>query len=157
MKLDDFLLELKRSDRWLCSHAWRRSGLLNPLADSCYLLACPPSSAVIRKHLTTSSLIYGRIWRAIFQSSQTFDTFQYMHWAAQICRHNLIKIQSCSRRELETVRLSNVKWHWCRTSRRYANLCSSLVMTTFKASEIWSVRGTQVPKFSRVFSWAVLL
>lgn len=41
MKLDDFLLGLKRSDRWLCSQAWRRAGLLNPVPDSCYLVPCP--------------------------------------------------------------------------------------------------------------------
>lgn len=42
----------------------------------------PSCCAVIRKHLTTSSLINGQIWRAIFQSHWIFKMFQYMHWIA---------------------------------------------------------------------------
>lgn len=57
------------------------------------LLSSPVPSwcAVIRKHLTTSSLINGQIWRAIFQSHWIFKMFQYMHWIALFfflkCKH----------------------------------------------------------------------
>lgn len=99
-RLTDLLL-LRRWNWMISRQSWRvvtggcaaepegEDALLNPVPDFCnpLLLSPPPlpsftpspcsspvpSSAVIWKHLTTSSLIYGQIWSAIFQSCRT-------HW-----------------------------------------------------------------------------
>lgn len=128
MKLDDFLLGLKRSDRWLCSQAWRRVGLLNPVPDSCHPLGWPLSSAAIRKHLITSSLIYGAIWRAVFQSHRTFEMFQYMHFHCSNLQVRFNKNAIICAMWTQGSSSFKYKWQWCCTSRHYVYLCVYLVL-----------------------------
>lgn len=115
---------------------------LTPAIHSC---ALPPSSTtVIRKHLTTSSLIYGPIWRAIFQSCWTFEMFQYMHSTALICKRDLIKMQSYVPMWSQDSSSFEYKWHWCCTSRHDVYLCVYFLVITRNvgsrgASDIWSI------------------
>lgn len=84
--------------------------------------SCAPSSAVIRKHPTTSSLIYGQIWTAIFQSRWTLWMFPYM-----CARHtNCSNLQAWFNKNAIIFPLwfcdsSSItfKWHWCCSSGHY--------------------------------------
>lgn len=150
MKLDDFLLGLKRSDRWLCFQAWRRVGLLNPLPDCCHPLACPLSSAAIRKLLTTSYLIHDQIWRAIFLIS--LDISDVSIYALHCCNLQPWFHKNAITCAMWTQEGSLFKWtwHWCCTSRHYVYLCVDFLaiitwhVCSCRAAEIWSVLLTRI-------------